>query len=181
MKVRLVLKIPDLDKTCVWQHLCRFWHLPSNGVLTRIVLLDRYLFFEDQTEEMSIYLKRWEKVQNIHWNHLYILKFAIKWRLWNIVAYSMTLTYFLKVRNFNCCCLKRWDIEQKLVWVTNQSTFWTNSFFITTTISNLIQLRKPRYLWLVFHHFAGLQINRKTVTFGLWANQWIHHFRYQHS
>ena len=97
--------------------LCRFWYLPSNGVIAKIVLRDIHLNFQRQAYQAAILTsKRW-KMQTL----LFPLdmKSGISHRLVPLrMLYIIPLTYIFKVTNFEMwISRKRWDLA-------NISTAW---------------------------------------------------------
>ena len=69
------LKRSELAQKCV-RDICRFWHLPSNAAIAKIVLHDLDLLFEGKNLKILISLKRWEPAQKCSERLLKISLFA---------------------------------------------------------------------------------------------------------
>ena len=86
---------------------CRLWHLPSNGVIAKIVLHDLDLLFEGKNCDTLIYLKLLELANKCVEGLLYNVIFAIGGQ--HCTNYTSTLTYFFRAKNLKCCYL--WNSE----------------------------------------------------------------------
>ena len=78
----------------------RFWHLPSNYIIAKIVLHDLDLLFEGQKCETSTSLK-WIELAHKCLGSVFCEFWYLSAKNNSTKLYSMTLTYFLKVKRWN--------------------------------------------------------------------------------
>ena len=117
---------------------CKFWHLPSNGIIAKIVLRDPVILLEDQTffncyisETVRTSTEMWESFVDFDICHRAVLLRKL---------YSVTLTYFLKVKNK----------------VNISETVWANAEMRNTTFTDMdicqrmIPFRKLRQMTLIY-------------------------------
>ena len=106
------------------------WHVPSNGVIAKIVPRDRDLLFEGQHFKMLISLKRWELAQNapndfvdlnicqrmIPLRNLYLVTLIYFWRsglrIWWLGNVKIHENGFFIFRHNDLCIFKMWSPPQ---------------------------------------------------------------------